>query len=177
MPENETLSLDPRMGSRWIPMQQRIAKGESFEVFFRDFQEQFRLALKCVFKQWEVRGVNRKKMFEAALSDPSHFINLVKQTGHEEYARLLKDVSSNRVSSSSHKLTRSFLNAVFDRIRDIIQIDRYEDFEKNIFLNRADRWLDSLTSSLIEKSFRVPRRSSRDASLGLEDLLNKSLLG
>jgi len=157
MPENETLFPDARTASRWQPLKERIAGGESPNEIFSDFEDNFYAALRRVFKQWAKRGVNPKQMFEAALNeDRSVLRDLVNQVWNHDYARLLQYATSGEKSLHLDTVLRLFLNSAWDRIRDLLQIDCREGGVSDAFLKRVDQMLDCLRRGLLKNPSRVP---------------------
>ena len=57
-------------------------------------QDQFYAHLQSVWRQWKARGVDPAKLFNAALNDPKAFQELLKQTGFDRNAQLLRDVAA-----------------------------------------------------------------------------------
>ncbi len=151
MPENETLLPDARTASRWQPLRDRVACGESPDEIFPDFQDQFYLALRRVFSQWKARRVDPKQLFEAALEDDSAVLrDLVNRTGNGEYAQLLQGGAAGEPNPSLEVVIRSFLDFAWEHVRGYLQIDCREGGVPDNFLKRVEEMLEL---------FRNPRRT------------------
>jgi hypothetical protein len=177
MPENETLFPDARAASRWQPLRERMAKGESPNEIFPDFEEKFYAALRRVFKQWLKRGVDPKQMFEAAMdNDRSVLRDLMNRVWNDDYARLLQDATSGEESLNLEAVLRLFLNSVWDYVRDHLQIDCREGGVPDAFLKRVDQMLDRLIRGLLQNPSRVPRRPRHNKPPpDIDDTLGESL--
>jgi hypothetical protein len=177
MPENETLFPDVRTASRWQPLRDRIANGESPDQIFLDIQKQLYLALRSAFARWMKRGIDPKKLFEAALDDDrSVLCDLVNRVWNDEYARLLQDATSGEESLNLEAVLRLFLNSVWDCVRDHLQIDCREGGVPDAFPKRVDQMLDRLIRGLLENPSRVPRRPRQNKPPpDIDDTLGESL--
>ncbi len=158
MPENETLYPDTQSVNRWRPLRDRIAGGESPDVLFPEFQEEFYRSLRKVFDQWKRHGVNPGQVFAAALNDPVRLRKLVQQTWNDEHAILLRDCIDGEEPSNLEEVIRSFLNSKWEIVRDQLQVDCREDGVPGTFLNSVNRMIDKLTRELIDNPSRMPCR-------------------
>jgi len=176
MPENETLFPDARTASRWQPLRDRIARGESPDAVFPDLQEQFHRALKRVFKLWKDRGVDPKDLFEAAQNDPAVLRDLIGQTWNDEFARLLQDATAGETSPDLEGVLRCFLDSVWEQIRGHLQIDCLDGGVPDSFLNRIDQMLERMIRSLLKNPSRPPRRPTNiKPPPDIDDMLGESL--
>jgi hypothetical protein len=177
MPENETLFPDARTASRWQPLKERIAGGESPNQIFPDFEDEFYSALRRVFKEWAKHGVNPKEMFEAALNkDCSVLRDLVNQVWNHDYARLLQNATSANECPDLESVLRLFINSAWDRVRDLLQIDCREGGIPDAFLKRVDQMLGHLVRGLLGNPSRIPPRPhGHKRPPDLDDTLSESL--
>ena len=126
MAENETLNPDVRTANRWYPLMARLDHGESPSDMFQDLEIEFYCSLRRVYKRWEDRGVDPAELFDAALNDPRALRDLIKKTRFCDYAKLLKDVVAVEPALNRDQLLGSWLNAVWESVRSLLQLDRHE---------------------------------------------------
>jgi hypothetical protein len=176
MPENETLTPNTPNASRWQPLRDRLAGGESPDAIFPDLQDQFYRALKHVFEQWKDRGVDPQQLFEAALNKPAMLRDLVSRMRNDEFAKLLQDGIAGESNQNLEGVIRSFLYGVWEDVRGLLQLDCREDGVPVTFFNSVDQMLERLIRSLLKDPSRIPRRPSKNKPpLDIDDLLGESL--
>jgi hypothetical protein len=177
MPENETLFPDARTASRWQPLKDRLARGESPNQIFPELEKQFYLALRRVFKQWKSRGVDPKALIDAAQSDPATLPDLIKRTRNDGYAKLIQEATAGQPNADRKALIQSFLDSVWEHARSQMQIDRLKNGAPEELLRGVQKMLDRLTSKLLKDPSRVPHRPRRrDPPPDIDDMLSQSLL-
>jgi hypothetical protein len=176
MPENETLSPDARTASRWQPLRDRVAGGESPDQIFPDLQEQFYRSLRRVFKQWKARGVDPKQLLEAAVTGPAALNDLVARARNDEFARLLQDAIAGEKNPNLEVVVRSFLDSVWEQVRGQLQVDCREDGVSDTFLSRVGQMLERLVMGLLKDPSRVPRRPpNKESPPDIDDILDEPL--
>jgi hypothetical protein len=176
MPENETLSPEARTASRWQPLRDRVAGGESPDQIFPDLQEQFYRSLRRVFKQWKARGVDPKQLLEAAVAGPAALNDLVARTRNDEFARSLQDAIAGEKDRNLEVVIRSFLDSVWEQVRSQLRLDCREDGVPDSFLGRVDQMLERLVRGLLKDPSRVPRRPPQKAPpRDIGEILQESL--
>ena len=93
MPENETLTEDPRSASRWRPVRDKIERDESVASIFPDVEKNFYAMLRRVWERWKEHGVSANEMFEAARNDRSLLRELVNRVRNDDFSRLLTEIT------------------------------------------------------------------------------------
>jgi hypothetical protein len=176
MPENETLLTDSRIASRWRPIAEHMDEGQSPTDAFPVIQDQFYTQLQRVWRQWQARGVDPAKLFDVALNDHKAFQELLKQTGSDQYARLLQDVAAVLQDADLNTLVRSFVDAAWDSVRDQLQLDRREDSLPHEFICQIQSMLGCICRRLLGNLSRFPSRSRKEPPPDLDTRLGESLL-
>ncbi len=176
MPENETLLPDTRNASRWRPVGERMDEGQSPTDAFPVIQDQFYALLQNVWRQWRGRGVDPAQLFAAALHDPKAFQELLRQTGFDRNAQLLRDVATGLKDADMESLVRSFIDAAWESVQDQLQLDRREETLSPEFLSRIQGMLDCICRRLLANLSRFPSRPRKEPPPDLDTRLGESLL-
>lgn len=179
MPENESLTDNPRTANRWRPLIDRLNSDKSPVDIFTDLEIQFHRALQNVWKHWRIRGVDPAALFEAALNDPTVLPDLVRKARNDDYAQLLADAAVSEPGCNREGLIRNWLDAVWERVRSLIQLDRHMDRSMEELLDRVNPMLDRMARGLSENPAcapSCPRRPRSNKSADLDDTLSTSLL-
>jgi hypothetical protein len=121
--ENETLTVGGSTASRWRGVQQRLSSGEAVSECFCDIEEQFYRGLRGASKQWARRGVTLEQMLTTAMDAPERLAELVRQVRNQDHARLLLDVVRRQRFLLLEELVAAWLRAVWESIRDQLQLD------------------------------------------------------
>lgn len=177
MPENETLTRDSKTASRWQPICYRLDAGLSPAQVFPDIQDQFYACLGRVLRHWRESGVDLGQLIVAALNDPVSMAQLIRQTRFDDYARVLRDVALGLEVATTEGLIRAFLNAVWESVRDYLQLDFREDAQSFEFTDLVNGMLDRMANSLLLDPSRSPRRPpSKEPRPDLDTQLGENLL-
>jgi hypothetical protein len=177
--ENETLSVDGRTASRWEPVRRRIASGESPSGCFADIEEQFYLGLRRARRVMADRGVPLQCLLTTAINSPGDLENLVRQTRCQDYATLLLDVVRCQRFLSLEPLVAAWLSAVWESIRDLLQLDLSGHAPDDAFDARVGAMLNRLARLIARNPSRIPRRPPRpndQPPANLDDALERSML-
>lgn len=176
MAENETLYQETGNASRWCPLRDRLAEGEALSAMLPDLEKDLYLALRRVWKGWKQRGVEPEQLLNAAVNDPLGLRELVKRTGNDDFAQLLKDCVAGESNPDREMVVRSFLNSFWDHVRDHLQLDCREDGVPASFLDGVDQILDRMTRGLLKNPSRIPPRPPRKGPPpDIDDFLGQSL--
>ena len=177
MPEHEILYPGLRSASRWRPLKDRFARGESPDAIFPDIQDKFYKQLQQVFKRWNENGVNHSELFNAGPDAPAKLRELVNRIGNDGFAQLLlQNCTAGEPPRDLEAVIRSFLEAVWDADRDHLQIDRLEEGVPESFQNSIMQMLERLTRRLLKDPSRIPRRPPRKKPpTDIDEILGRSL--
>ncbi len=176
MPENETLTSDPRTASRWRSLRERLDRGDLPIDLFPEIQREFHNCLRAVYRQWRARGVDPVRLFAAAVADREALLRLVQEARRHDYAQLLRDVAASERDADLGRVVRCWLDLAWDYARTQLQVDRHGGGRHGDFSERAGQMLDHLARGLVENPSRIPRRPSRAKPPVLDELLGLDLL-
>lgn len=178
--ENETLTVDGRTASRWEPTRQRISSGDSLSDCFLDVQQEFYLGLRRAHRLMAKRGVPLETLLTTAYERPEDLEALVRLTCCQDYARLLLDVvRGGQVFLSLEQLVAAWLSAVWDVIRDLLQLDLNGHADDAGFNARIQSMLNRLARLIARNPARIPnlpRRPDGQPPDDLDDTLKRSIL-
>lgn len=178
MPENETLTDDPRKARRFRPLADRLERGESPPEVFVDIQKNFYKMIGNISKQWKKCGVQPEQLFEAAVRDREKFGQLLRQTRNDSTARVLKDAAAGESSANRQTVIRNFIDLAWERVRAQLRVDCLPVDKREDILQRARPMLDRLAADLERDPSRMPRCPRRvGPSPNIDDILGESLLG
>lgn len=179
MAENETLTIDSRSASRWTPLREQIVSGHSPSNCFADIEREFYRGLRRACELMSRRGVSLERLLTTAFESPSSLEELVGQIGFQIYAGLLLDVVRCQAFLSLEQLVAAWLWAVWDRIRDMIQLDLGGHADDNAFDAKIRGMVERLARLLAQHPSRIPKRPSRSDDQppdNLDDTLGRSIL-
>jgi hypothetical protein len=176
--ENETLTVDGRTASRWTPLRDRILSGHHPSDCFVAIQEQFYQSLRRTRREIDARGVPFDRLLSTAYEAPCDLEALVRQTRYQDHAKLLLDVVRCQAFLSFKQLIAAWLSAVWDSVRDLLQIDLCDHTRDFTFEARIRSMVRRLARLMARNPSRIPgrpRRSDDDAPDDLDDLLGRSI--
>ena len=176
MPENETLLPNDRNASRWRQVSERLDGGGSPSDTFPAIQDRFYKSLRNVWRQWNRRGVEPARLFDAVLNDPKVFLDLLRQTGFDRNARLLQDVAIGLQDVDFESLVRGFIDASWECVRDQLQLDRREEALSPDFLSQVQGMLGRISRRLMANPSRFPSCPRKEPPHDLDTRLGESLL-
>lgn len=179
MAENETLTIDGATASRWRPVRQRLSAGTPASDCFPDIERQFYRSLRSACRKWDRRGVTLEGLLTAALDRSADLEALVRQTGHQDHARVLLEVARSQPFLSLEGLVFAWLEAIWDSIRDQLCFDLAAGTPTAAFNACVRAMLCRLARLIAANPTRVPsrpRRSPTDEGDDLDDFLNRPLL-
>jgi hypothetical protein len=125
------------------------------------------------------RGVTLERLLTTAIDSPNDLEALVRQTRHQHHASLLLDVVRGQTFLSLEQLVAAWLSAVWDLIRDLLQLDLNGHAHDSSFETRIRAMLDRLARLIARNPSRIPsrpRRSSDKPPDDLDDTLGRSIL-
>ena len=178
MAENETLQING-IASRWTPIRERVSSGRSPSDCFGDIEREFYRGLKQAGRSMAARGVPLKGLLSTALDRPNDLEALVKQTGCQEHASLLLDVVRCQTFVSTEQLLVAWLSAVWDSVRDLLQLDLCPNAHDPRFDASVRGMVDRIARLMARNPSRIPNRHKRVNDRRLDDLddtLGRSIL-
>jgi hypothetical protein len=125
------------------------------------------------------RGVPLETLLTTAYERPDDLEALVRQTRCQDYAALLLDVVRGQVFLSLEQLVAAWLSAVWDVIRDLLQLDLNGHADDAAFNARIRSMLNRLARLIARNPARIPKRPHRPDDQppdDLDDTLNRSIL-
>ena len=179
MAENETLTVDGRTASRWTPLRERISSGQSPSDCFADVEREFYLGLRRACRLMAKRGVPLELLLTTAYESPADLEELVRHTRYQDHASLLLDVVRSQAFLSLEQLVAAWLSAVWDSIRDLLQLDLNGHAHDSSFDAKIRAMLERLARLIARKPSRIPNRPRRSGDKPPEDLddtLGRSIL-
>ena len=176
MPENETLNPDSRSANRWRPLRNRLDQGQLPSDLFPDIEDGLYASLRRVYKQWRDRGVDPAALFNAAVNDHAALHDLVRRSEFDSYVQLLEDVVASEPGSNLEELRRGWLDAVWNQVRDQLQLDRHEASRSASFADPVNQMLDRLHRLLTRNPSRIPSRPHRNKPMDIDNILSRALL-
>jgi hypothetical protein len=176
--ENETLTVDGRTASRWRPLRERLASGEPPTDCFPEVEREFYRALKKACRQWVSRGVSLEGLLTAAAGSPEELEALVRRTRNQDHARHLLDVVRSQTFLSLEPLVSAWLSAVWDSVRDLLQLDLNGRGPGALFEGRIKAMLNRLARLIARTPSRIPKLPPRpkDPPDDLDGTLRRSIL-
>lgn len=178
MAENETLIVDGKTASRWTPIQQRIASGDSPLDCFEDIEEHFYKSLRVVRRDMAKCGVTLERLLSTALNRPDELEAVVRQTRNQVHACLLLDIVRCQSFLSLEQLTLAWLSAVWDSVHDLLQLDLSDHAPNAAFDGKIRVMLNRLARLIAQKPTRIPNlpRCPKDPPDDLDRTLGQSIL-
>lgn len=179
MAENETLTVDSRTASRWEPLRERISSGHSPSGCFADVEREFYTGLRRACHVMAKRGVTLECLLTTALENPDALEALVRQTCNQDHASHLLDVIRCQAFLSLEQLVAAWLSAVWDSIRDLLQLDLNGHAHDSSFDARIRAMVDRLARLIARNPSRIPNRPRRSDDRppdDLDDTLGRSIL-
>ncbi len=179
MAENETLTVDGRTASRWRPLREQISSGRSPSECFSEVERQFYLALRSASGLWVKRGVSQELLLVTAFERPQDLEALVRQVCYQDHASLLLDVVRSQALISLEQLVAAWLGAVWDTVRDLLQLDLCGHTADAGFDARVRAMLQRLARLTARNPARIPNRPRRSIDQppdDLDDTLGRSIL-
>jgi hypothetical protein len=125
------------------------------------------------------RGVQLERLLITAYESPGDLEALVGQTRSQDYARLLLDVIRSQSFLSLEQLVAAWLSAVWDSIRDLLQLDLSGHALDSSFDIRVSAMMDRLACLIARNPSRIPprpRRTGDQPPHDLDDTLGRSIL-
>lgn len=173
MPENET--LDVKTADRRLPIRDRLDRGESIIDILDDIEVALYRAVQRGLKQWKDRSVDPAALFDAAADGSEALPILLGKLKSDDFARLLGSVADEPCLDRDGLIHR-WVYAVWDRVRDLIQLDRREATRQPDFIGRVGRMLDRLARRLAEDPSKAPPRPRRARPTDIDAKIGRSLL-
>jgi hypothetical protein len=125
------------------------------------------------------RGATLECLLTTAFANSDALEALVRQTHHQDYASLLLNIVWCQVFLSLEQLVKAWLSAVWDSIRDLLQLDLSGHAHDSSFDARIRVMLDRLARLIARNPSRIPNRPCRSSDQppdDLDDTLRRSIL-
>ncbi len=124
-------------------------------------------------------GVPLERLLTTAYENPNELEALVRQARYQEYARVLLDVVRCQLFLSLEQLIAAWLSALWDPIRDLLQLDLSCHAQDPSFEAKIRAMLHRLARLIARDPSRIPNRPRRSDELppdDLDDTLGRSIL-
>jgi hypothetical protein len=176
--ENETLTVDGRTASRWRPLREQIASGESPSGCFAEIERQFYLSLRSACRQMAKQGVTLECLLTTALDNPDELEPLIRQTRNQEHACLLLQVVRCQRFLSLEQLVFAWVLAVWDSIHDLLQLNLNGHALDASFEDKVRGMLNRLARLIARNPTRIPKLPPRPKNPpnNLDGTLGQSIL-